>query len=199
MIVKICGIKNSKELEIVERYADFGGVVVRSESRRAVDFKVAREIIENASVPIFVVSTASRIEEWRGIIAKTNCDFVQVHGSMSVEEFEELKSEVVAMKSFIVLRDAESIVAEVKLYRPHYVLLDSGCGSGRVHDWSVSREVARKFPVILAGGLNSDNVAKAIEFVKPVGVDVSSSVERNGFKDEFLVSEFVRVVKNAIR
>lgn len=197
MIVKICGIKNLRELEIVERYADFCGVVVKSESQRAVDLKVAREIVENSSIPVFVVSTAKSLEEWREIIAKTNCNLVQVHGAMSVEDFEELKSEVVAMKSFIASKSTE-IIAEIKLYRPHYVLIDSGCGSGKVHDWNVSKEVAKHFPIILAGGLNCENVAKAIDFVRPAGVDVSSGVERDGFKDEQLVFNFVKVVKNAI-
>ncbi|MEM4279181.1 MAG: phosphoribosylanthranilate isomerase [Archaeoglobaceae archaeon] len=197
MIVKICGIKNLRELEIVERYADFGGVVVKSNSKRCVDLEIAREIVENATIPIFLVSTVSSLDEWNGIIAKTNCDFVQVHGNMSVGDFEELRNEVVAMKAFIVEGEAKELVEEIRLYRPHYVLLDSGCGSGKVHDWSVSREVAKRFPILLAGGLNCENVAKAIAFVKPAGVDVSSGVEKGGFKDEFLVSEFVKVVKNA--
>lgn len=102
------------------------------------------------------------------------------------------------MKAFIVRNlDTNEIISQIKRYRPHYVLLDSGYGSGEVHNWNVSREVAKIFPIFLAGGLSSRNVANAIEFVKPAGVDVSSGVEKNGFKDEILVSEFVRVVRNA--
>lgn len=199
MIVKICGIKNLRELEIVEKYADFGGIVVKSNSKRAVELKKAKEIIQNATIPIFIVSTVESIESWREIIAKTECNFVQVHGNLSVENFEKIKSEVVVMKAFIVNSSAEKIISWIKLYRPHYVLLDSGCGSGKAHDWNVSKEVAKHFPLFLAGGLNSKNVAKAIAFVNPAGVDVSSGVERDGYKDEFLVSEFVKVVKNAFR
>ncbi len=198
MIVKICGIKNLRELEIVEKYADFGGVVVRSKSKRSVDLEKAREILGSASIPIFVVSTANRVEDWIEIIAKTECDFVQVHSEMSVEDFEDLKKEVVAMKAFVARNEAKEMIEKIELYRPHYILLDSGCGTGKVHDWNLSREVAKRFPIFLAGGLNYENVAKAIDFVKPVGVDVSSGVERNGFKDEFLISEFVKVVRNAV-
>ncbi|MEM0351010.1 MAG: phosphoribosylanthranilate isomerase [Archaeoglobaceae archaeon] len=196
MIVKICGIKNLEELEIVEKYADFGGVVVMSESRRSVELDIARDIISSSSIPIFIVSTAEKFSDWEEIIARTECDFVQVHGKMNAMDFEKLKSEVIAMKAFIV-RGYE-VLDEIRLYRPHYILLDSGCGSGKIHDWRISREVAKRYPVILAGGLNKDNVAKAIEFVKPAGVDVSSGVERGGFKDELLISEFVKVVRNAI-
>ncbi|MCS7119049.1 MAG: phosphoribosylanthranilate isomerase [Archaeoglobaceae archaeon] len=195
MIIKICGIKNIRELEIVEKYADFGGVVVKSESKRCIALEKAKEIISNSKIPIFVVSTSEKLLDWQEIIAKTECDLVQIHGKMKVEDFERIREEVIVMKAFIVKN--LGIFEEIKSYRPHYILLDSGCGSGKVHDWSVSREVAKRYPIILAGGLNKNNVIHAIEFVKPLGVDVSSGVEKNGFKDENLVSEFVKVVKNA--
>ncbi len=199
MIVKICGIKNARELEIVERYADFGGIVVMSESKRCIELKKARELIENSTIPIFVVSTCKTLEEWEDIISKTECKFIQVHGSISIEEFEVLRNEVTAMKAFIVEKDLNKIIEEIEKYRPHLILLDSGMGSGKIHDWKLSREVAKKYPIILAGGLNVENVVDAINFVKPIGVDVSSGVENGNFKDEFLVSEFVRRVKNAFR
>lgn len=201
MIVKICGIKNLKELEIVERYADFGGIVVKSKSKRCVSLEKANEIISSSGIPIFVVSTAGKFEEWEEIISKTECDFVQVHGEMSFEDFEKLKEETIAMKAFLVTQGikAEEILGKISLYDPDFVLLDSGYGSGRTHDWRISREVARFHPIILAGGLKKENVADAIRFVCPAGVDVSSGVERDGFKDESLVFEFVKVVRNAIR
>ncbi|MDI9645577.1 MAG: phosphoribosylanthranilate isomerase [Archaeoglobales archaeon] len=199
MIVKICGIKNAKELEIVERYADFGGVVVMSESKRCIELKKAKELIENSTIPIFVVSTCKTLKEWEDIISMTECKFVQIHGCISVEDFELLKDDVIAMKAFIVEKDSNKIIEEIEKYKPHLILLDSGMGSGKIHDWTLSREVAKKYPIILAGGLNVKNVVDAINFVKPIGVDVSSGVENNGLKDEFLVSEFVRRVKNAFR
>ncbi|MEM0215174.1 MAG: phosphoribosylanthranilate isomerase [Archaeoglobaceae archaeon] len=197
MIVKICGIRSLKELEIVERYADLGGVVVKSNSRRAVSLETAKEIIENASIPIFVVSTSEKLSDWEEILAKTECGFIQVHGNLSVEEFEILRKSVITMKAFIV-RSYEEILQEIEKYRPHEILLDSGCGSGKTHDWSISKRIAEIYPVILAGGLNPENVRRAIEEVKPFGVDVSSGVEKNGIKDEILIREFVRRAKNEI-
>lgn len=196
MIVKICGIKNLRELGIIEKYADFGGVVVMSNSKRCVELATAKEIIASATIPIFVVSTSEKLSEWEQIIAKTECDFVQVHGELSVEDFEALKSNVVAMKAFIV-RDYREILRKIKKYAPHYILLDSGYGSGKTHEWGISKKVAKEYPIILAGGLNASNVELAIKEVRPFGVDVSTGVEKNGFKDEILVSEFVRVVRNA--
>ncbi len=198
MLVKICGIRGLRDLEIVEKYADFGGVVVRSPSRRAVDLETARQIIANASIPIFVVSTSGSLDEWWEIVSKTDCDFVQVHGNLSVEDFEVLRREVFAMKAFIV-SNFEETLKSIKRYSPYLVLLDSGCGSGKTHDWSISRRIAERYPVMLAGGLNPENVGEAIRYVKPIGVDVSSGVERDGFKDEKLISEFVRRVRDEIR
>jgi len=198
MIVKICGIRSIRDLEIVEKHADFGGVIVKSNSRRTVDLETAREIISNAEIPVFVVSTSESLEEWEEIISKTECNFVQVHGNLGIEEFEILREEVFAMKAFIV-RDFDETMEQIKSYRPDLILLDSGRGSGKIHDWSISRRIAERYPVILAGGLNAENVARAIELVKPVGVDVSSGVERDGFKDERLIEEFVRRARNEIR
>ncbi|MDK2853153.1 MAG: phosphoribosylanthranilate isomerase [Thermococcaceae archaeon] len=198
MIVKVCGIKNLEELEIVERYADATGVVVKSNSKRCVDLDKAKEIIDSSTIPVFAVSTARSYEEWEEIIAKTECNMVQVHSDMPVEEFEKLKDMVKVMKAFIVDKPANEISGLIEIYSPHLILLDSGCGSGEVHDWRISREIAKKHEVFLAGGLNVENVVDAINIVKPVGVDVSSGVERDGLKDEELVREFVRRAKNEV-
>jgi len=69
-------------------------------------------------------------------------------------------------------------------------------GSGRVADWDEARGLARVAEVILAGGLTADNVADAIRFVRPWGVDVSSGVERErGVKDPAKIHEFVARVR----
>uniref|UniRef100_A0A7C3MA36 N-(5'-phosphoribosyl)anthranilate isomerase n=1 Tax=Archaeoglobus fulgidus TaxID=2234 RepID=A0A7C3MA36_ARCFL len=198
MIVKVCGLKNLKELEIVEKYADAAGVVVRSESKRCVTLERAREIISSASIPVFAVSTTTTINEWEEIIAGCECDFIQIHSEILPEDIEKLKDNVTVMKAFIVDRSADEIIREIELYSPHLILLDSGCGSGRRHDWKISREVSKKYSIFLAGGLNPQNVAEAIRVVKPAGVDVSSGVEKDGFKDESLIREFVRRAKNEV-
>jgi phosphoribosylanthranilate isomerase len=71
-------------------------------------------------------------------------------------------------------------------------------GNGLVADWGVARAVAAEFPILLAGGLNPENVCEAIAQVKPFGVDVSSGVERApGLKDHDKIREFVRRVKES--
>ena len=87
------------------------------------------------------------------------------------------------------------------------ILLDSGNpgaavkelgGTGRVHDWTLSREICErvKQPVFLAGGLRPENVAKAIQQVRPHGVDVCSGVRRHGRLDRELLMRFVEAVRS---
>jgi len=72
-------------------------------------------------------------------------------------------------------------------------------GTGRVHDWSVSRRVvdAVRVPVFLAGGLNSENVADAIQAVRPFGVDVCSGLRSAGRLDESKLAAFMAAVASA--
>ncbi len=203
MFVKICGIKSLEELEIVEKYADATGVVVECESKRRVTLERAKVIVECANIPVFVVSTLTDFNAWMRVIEKTHAKYVQIHAEVSpnlVGKVRELGIRV--MKAFRVPklsekpeRDAKLLIESIKLYDADLILLDTGKGSGLTHDHRVSRIVAKEFDIILAGGLNPQNVAGIVKFVKPFGVDVSSGVERNGRKDERLVAEFVKEVR----
>jgi len=200
MFVKVCGVKDLEELEIVERYADATGVVVECESRRRVDLDLAREIVECSSIPVFLVSTLEKFEDWMKVVSKTNASYVQIHSNVEPSVVESLRDVgIFVMKAFLVPRtsveperDAAMLMNGICRYDVDMVLLDTGRGSGLTHDYRVSRIVAEKFDVVLAGGLNPENVDRIVRFVKPFGVDVSSGVERNYRKDEKLIAEFVR-------
>ncbi|NOY11350.1 MAG: phosphoribosylanthranilate isomerase [Archaeoglobi archaeon] len=204
MIVKVCGIRSTEELELVEKYADFTGVVMDGSSRRFAGRERAREIVEVASIPVFVVLTCDSFEEAYKIAGEISAENIQVHSqNFPAEDFQMLKEHGFRLiKAFRVPRhsedfrkDAVEIIRMIEQYRPDYPLLDTGKGTGEVHDLRVSREVAKAERIILAGGLNPGNVRHAVELVKPLGVDVSSGVERDGRKDEALVRAFVREVR----
>ncbi len=203
--VKVCGIRTLKELEIVEKYADATGVVVKASSRRSVSVEKAKEIVREAVIPVFLVSTLESVGAWIELIEKCEAEYVQIHAEVESEVVEEIRElGIFVMKAFRVPEKclnpelvARRIVEEARTCKADMVLLDTGRGSGKLHDHRVSEIVAKKFDVVLAGGLNPKNVAKVVEFVKPFGVDVSSGVEVNGMKDEALVKEFVKQAKCA--
>ena len=64
-------------------------------------------------------------------------------------------------------------------------------------DWNLAKPIAEKFPVIIAGGLNPENVRRAIKLIKPWGVDVSTGVETKGDKDMKKIIKFIETVRKA--
>jgi phosphoribosylanthranilate isomerase len=138
---------------------------------------------------------------------------VQLHGGISIAEIVKLKSldpDLTVIKSLIVednnLAELESSVAA---FGPHcdafitdtYDPATGACGAtGKTHDWDISRRLVDLSlrPVILAGGLNPENVRKAIAHVRPAGVDAHTGVEGpDGRKDVALVRAFVREARAA--
>ncbi|HIQ32132.1 MAG TPA: phosphoribosylanthranilate isomerase [Methanothermococcus okinawensis] len=209
MFVKICGIRRERELRIVERYGDATGVIVESESKRRISLERARELIKISSIPVFTVSTLEDFQSWAEVVEKTGSEYIQIHSDMDVEAIRRLKEEydVFIMKAFKVPkrstspeRDAEDLIKRILRYRDvvDRILLDTGRGCGVTHDHRVSRLVCRRFPVVLAGGLNPENVREIVDYVQPFGVDVSSGVERNGEKSEDLIRSFVERLKGIL-
>ncbi|MDK2790880.1 MAG: phosphoribosylanthranilate isomerase [Methanothermococcus sp.] len=203
MFIKICGIKSHDELKIVEKYADATGVIVESESKRTIDLDKAKELIETSKIPVFTVSTLSDFEGWANVIKETGTKYIQIHSNMKPTDVERIKDEydVFIMKAFKVPKmssapekDAEDLINEIEEYNDivDRVLLDTGKGCGITHDHRISKMVCEKFNVVLAGGLNPENVMEITEYVQPFGVDVSSGVEKDNKKDEDLIKSFVK-------
>ena len=90
-------------------------------------------------------------------------------------------------------RPGDDIYDRIEASPADHVLLDSGMGSGKAFDWECVRDVKR--PYFLAGGLDPDNVSRAIEGLRPYAVDVSSGVETEGFKDPEKIRRFVEAVR----
>lgn len=210
--VKICGIKNERELELaVKCGADAVGFIteVPVATPRKLRMHDAARLIRK--VPPFVTPVVVIMPEDAGqavrLVHETGTSAVQVHMEVPGDILAALHStgvkviQTVHVKPGSVLKDVTDRVNA--LNNADAVLLDSSGGgkpggTGVVHDWGISAAVVKsaRLPVILAGGLNPGNVENAVSAVKPYAVDAASGVETDGAKDAVKVSEFIRKAKS---
>jgi phosphoribosylanthranilate isomerase len=199
--VKICGITRLEDaFAAIRAGADALGFNFWPGSKRHVDPEVAAEIVSElppflAKVGVFVNQTRAEVVR---LAARTGMTAVQLHGDESPQFCSGFPLPVV--KALRVT--SASALAAMDQYTVSGFLLDSPGrgfgGSGRTFDWDLLRESASDCPVILAGGLTPDNVARAIERVAPYGVDVASGVEtKPGVKDALLMARFVAAARAA--
>ena len=214
MRVKICGIRDEEELKMCVKYADAVGFVTEYPSD--VPWNITREEVRKliSKTPPFtctVIVTSGSVEDVVELVEYTKPNAVQLHGNESEEEVKEIVEAVDAkvIKALpvdvgtgrVYGRDAVEAALSYERVGVDAILLDSKTervgGTGKTFNWEVARRVREEIgiPLILAGGLNSGNVGRAIEYVKPYAVDVISGVETNGRKDERKVREFVKAVK----
>jgi len=198
--VKVCGITT---LEDALRAADLGvdalGFVFYPKSPRYIPPEEAAEIIQGlppfvASVGVFVDCPSEQIDAVAAACALTA---VQLHGSETPDMCERFHIKVI--KAFRI-RDGR-LPPEISRYHTDALLLDAFVegipgGTGTTLPWEVAREAKRYGRIILAGGLNCENIRDAIETVQPYAVDVSSGVETvPGRKDPKRLAQFVTKAK----
>lgn len=208
--IKICGIREEVHaLAAVEAGADFIGFVF-APTRRQVSPAEAHEIVDTVKksssaiklVGVFVDTPASEVNK---IADFCGLDWVQLSGNESWEYCRQITRPII--KAFRVgqqLReeiDSELTVGLKTLSLQRFItLLDSQVegkygGTGITFNWRLAQQVAKELPVIIAGGLNPENVAQAIEMATPWGVDVSSGVETDGTKDIAKIKAFIEAVR----
>lgn len=195
--IKICGLKRLEDIEIVNRYKpDYIGFVF-ADSKRKVSHELASKLKENldsdiTSVGVFV--DASR-DEILSLFHDGTIDVAQLHGSESEEFINALKEktdgELKVIKAIEMSDDID--LNEYEKSQADFLLLDSGKGSGKTFDWSLIRKNLKK-DFFLAGGLNSSNICEAIKEYNPYAIDLSSSLETDGFKDENKIKEIMEVI-----
>jgi phosphoribosylanthranilate isomerase len=191
MFVKICGINSPEAVAAAVRAgADALGFVF-SESPREVTPERAKELC--AGLPGHVVRIAvmrhPEAARWQRALEVFAPDWLQT----DADDLPAIKLPVGCV-ALPVYRDGNA-PADSDL--PDRLLFEgTHSGSGRLADWDEAQGLAHVAEVILAGGLTADNVADAVRFVKPWGVDVSSGVERaRGEKDPAKIEEFVARVR----
>lgn len=199
MEIKICGIRRAEDVDIVNKYKpDYIGFVFAGRKRRIKPSEAARlsEKLDKSIKKVGVFVNAAP-EEVRDAVKTASLDAVQLHGDETEEYIKNLGVSCAVWKA-VRVRDGADIPDSEGADR---ILLDKYAekeygGIGTAFDWSSVGSVNTDKPLILAGGLNKDNVKRGMEIFMPVCVDVSSSVETDGFKDENKIREFMETVRN---
>jgi phosphoribosylanthranilate isomerase len=210
--IKICGIRcEAHALAAVEAGADFIGLVFAPSQRQvspAQACEIASAVKKSSAatkvVGVFVNAPSFQVNELADFCA---LDWIQLSGDESWEYCREvvrpvIKAIRVDQQSPEDLYAALSAGSKLLPAQGFIALLDSQVGgkyggTGESFNWNLAQEVAKRFPIIIAGGLDPKNVGKLIERVAPWGVDVSSGVETTGVKDIAKVKAFIEAVRKA--
>ena len=192
--VKICGLSTKEAVKTaVSAGADYIGFVF-APSKRQVTLEQAAELAKFIpshiqKVGVFVSPSRAELLE---AVDKVGLDFVQVHGQVVDDLFEDLPCASIQA----VQVDGEGHVPNSQA---DYLLFDAPvAGSGQTFDWGRLDTTELAQPFFIAGGLNEDNVARAIQHFSPFAVDVSSGVETDGQKDHEKIRRFIERVKHGI-
>ncbi len=199
--VKVCGITNSDDaFRAVELGADALGFIFYKGSKRYIDPRDAQRII--SSLPPFVSSVGVFVnqgpDEIKEAVETSGVDTVQLHGDETPEFCTLLPYKLIKA---VRVKDTVN-TEEVELYPVLAILFDKHTdelygGTGTSFDWGVLKGIAISKKVILSGGLTPENVSRAIETVRPYGVDVSTGVEDSpGKKNHMKMRKFIEAVKN---
>ncbi len=188
-------------LAAIEAGADYLGFNFYSKSVRFIDKRICSEITsvlkkEYPHIKLVGVFVNLSVDDMKNILETCLLDFAQLHGDETPESFSQL-----APRAFKAFRGIpENIIGYERKESPA-MLIDAAVknvygGSGITADWSAAAELAKKYQLLLAGGLTPENVADAVRRVKPWGVDVASGVESTaGEKDAAKMSAFVKAVR----
>lgn len=205
--LKVCCISSPEEAQMaLENGADFIGLVGPMPSGPGIlsleeISQIVRAIPAEATTVLLTSSSdvSAIIADYNQVQTKA----IQLVRELSVSELTAVRTALpdVMLLAVVHVEDA-SAIERAKSYEESadYILLDSGKptagilgGTGNTHDWSVSKRIVEevKIPVLLAGGLNAENVKDALEGVNPHGVDLCSGVRTNGHLDPEKLRDFV--------
>jgi phosphoribosylanthranilate isomerase len=213
-LIKICGLRDPEHaIAAAEAGADLLGLVFAS-SRRQVTHDEARSIVDAVHQamgderPLFVgVFVDASLETIEATAAATGISVAQLHGQDVGDVLRRTSLATIRAVAPPPGQDARAVLGRIDGERvdattPALSFIDAydpvlHGGTGRRADWELARIVAGSTGLMLAGGLNPETVAEAIETVRPAGVDVSSGVERNGVKDPDLIRSFIARAREA--
>lgn len=209
--VKICGITDIAHVEVAaEAGADLIGVHFASSPRQVTPQK-AEEITKAAkkqgllAVGVFVNTPAGEVNR---LAVNCGLDWVQLSGDEDTKCCRQIEKPLIKAVHIAPDWDEQRLLSHLESYQrelrrhPTFYLLDTHVegkygGTGKVFSWDIARRAAERCPIIIAGGLDPENVGRVVIELKPWGVDVSSGVESGGTKDTEKIKAFIAAVRQA--
>ena len=214
--IKICGLKNIDNAIASPEYgADFLGLVFAKNSKRFVSPEDAKALIESCKnsfnsklIPKWVgVFQDQDLKEVNDILTFCDLDIAQLSGDEDINYCRGLSKPIFKVTHVQKEEDSKQINSVEEAVRAtttsgHISMLDTSLenvkgGTGVQFDWNIASQISKKYKLIIAGGLNSNNVYKAIYKIRPWGVDVSTGVENHGNKDNAMICSFIEQVRLA--
>ena len=200
--VKVCGLKTEEHVHsAIQSHADFIGFVF-APSKRQISIDTAKNLA--ALIPTTIKKVGVVVNETsetlHHLFNEVGLDYIQYHGDESPAFIDEVG--LPAIKAFSI---SESLNwQQLASYDVDYFLLDAPGkthrgGSGETFNWELLNNCTiPKDKIILAGGLNVENVKTAITITEPFAVDVSSGVEIDGIKNSKLIQQFIEAAKKEL-
>ena len=195
--IKCCGLMRNADIDMANRlHPDYIGFVFAKKSRRYIEMDTAKALKSRLDQDIRTVGVFvdAEIDEITALVNAGIIDMIQLHGSEDVNYLKHLQEHVdvpiikaVQIRTKEDTKGLESIPADL-------LLLDAGAGDGKVFDWDLLGDIRQ--PYFLAGGLNPENVGDAVVLLHPYGVDVSTGIETDGYKDEAKMRAFINVARS---
>ncbi len=183
--IKICGLKRYEDIDYVNALRpDYIGFILTDGFKRSIDLELAQKLKSRLdgsikAVGVFVNDNTDKINL---AVSSKIIDLVQLHGNESPLYCSKINAEVI--KCF-----TPEAFNRINEYDVSYYLFDAGTGTGTAFDWS-KIPVTDK-PFFLAGGIDKNNIKTAVCKINPYCIDVSSSVETNGYKDFKKIKEIM--------
>lgn len=210
--IKVCCIESVHEAWTAINYgaSALGLVADMPSGPGVISLRQISEIVKEIppAVSTFLLTSKTDPQEIVEEYRKVNTSTIQLVDEIAIEDYNIIREELPHVKLVQVIHVTDEKAIEQAVRIQDYVdavLLDSGNpnlkvkelgGTGRVHDWEISRQIREKLsiPLFLAGGLNSQNVGAAIAKVQPFGIDVCSSVRTEGKLDSDKLNKFIEAL-----
>tara|TARA_E500000178_G_scaffold151913_1_gene151658 strand:+ start:2137 stop:2766 length:630 start_codon:yes stop_codon:yes gene_type:complete len=209
MIIKICGIKNRDTLMCCENNnIGFFGMIFYTKSPRNISIENASKLLnisEKLNINGVGVFVNKEIDKLKEIIEHTNLKYVQLHGSedeLYIKNIKKLGVRIIKSISISIKDDLNKIKdyksADYFLFDYKPKKNDLPGGNSKSFDWKILKSLKTDKPWFLSGGVNINNIQQILSDINPYGIDLSSGVEKElGIKDNHIINNFIRKVKNA--